>query len=108
MYLLFNSVAPAYAEGPTEPDADEPCYFFAVQDNAFPGVSSDHIKILKAEIDWILRGSSSVTEHQELNTAAFNANFGGGWTENITTKGTSQKLDAISGYFPLPCAIQKI
>jgi len=99
MYLLFNSVAPAYAEGPEEPDMDEPCYFFAVQDNAFPGVSSDHIKILKATIDWDAPLTSSVTDHQELNTAAFNANFSGGWTENLTQKGSTQRLDAIPGIF---------
>lgn len=99
MYLLFNSVAPAYAEGPSEPDADEPCYFFAVQDNAFPGVSSDHIKILKATINWDSPLTSSVTEHQELNTASFNSVFSGGWTENLTQKGTSQLLDAIPGIF---------
>jgi len=99
IYQLFNSVAPAYAEGPVAPEADEPCYFFAVQDNAFPGVSTDHIKILKAEVNFDSPGSSNIIEHQELNTEAFNANFGGGWTENITQKDTDQKLDAIPGIF---------
>ncbi len=99
MYLLFNSVTPSYAEGPEEPDMDEPCYFFAVQDNAYPGVSSDHIKILKAVIDWDDPASSNIIEHQELATDAFNSVFSGGWTENITQKGTSQRLDAIPGIF---------
>lgn len=99
IYQLFNSVAPAYAEGPEEPDMDEPCYFFAVQDNGYPGVSSDHILILKAEIDWDSPGSSTITEHQELGTASFNANLSGGWTENITQKGTTQRLDGIPGIF---------
>lgn len=99
MYLQFNSLAPAYAEGPTEPDSDEPCYFFAVQDNSFPGVSSDHIKVLKAEIDWDSPMSSSVSFHQELETAAFNSVFGGSWSENIAQQGTSQRLDAIPGVF---------
>lgn len=99
MYLLFNSVAPAYAEGPTEPDADEPCYFFAVQDNSYPGVATDHIKILKANINWASPGSSSVTVHQSLNTSPFNSNFGGGWSENIKQKGSTQRLDAIPGIF---------
>ena len=99
IYQLFNSVAPAYAEGPEEPDMDEPCYFFAVQDNGYPGVSSDHILVLKAEIDWESPGSSSITEHQEINTASFNAILSGGWTENITQKGTDQRLDGIPGIF---------
>lgn len=99
MYLLFNSVAPAYAEGPTEPDADEAGYFFAVQDNSYPGVSTDHIKILKVIINWDAPLSSDIIEHQELPTAAFNSVFSGGWTENLTQKGTSQRLDAIPGIF---------
>ena len=99
IYQLFNSVAPAYAEGPEEPDMDEPCYFFAVQDNGYPGVSSDHILVLKAEIDWDSPGSSSITEHQEISTASFNANLSGGWTENVAQKGTLQRLDGIPGIF---------
>jgi hypothetical protein len=99
MYLLFNSVTPAYAEGPREPEIDEPCYFFAVQDNSYPGVSTDHIKILKATINWAAPLTSNITEHQELNTAIFNSVFSGGWTENITQKGTTQRLDAIPGIF---------
>ena len=99
IYQLFNSVAPAYAEGPEEPDMDEPCYFFAVQDNGYPGVSFDHILVLKAEIDWDSPGSSSITEHQEISTASFNANLSGGWTENVAQKGTLQRLDGIPGIF---------
>ncbi|WP_066759126.1 T9SS type A sorting domain-containing protein [Crocinitomix algicola] len=99
LYLQFNSLAPAYAEGYVEPDSDEPGYFFAVQDNSYPGVSTDHIKILKADINWDSPGTSTVSIHQELNTASFNSVFGGGWTENITQKGTSQRLDAIPGIF---------
>jgi hypothetical protein len=99
IYQLFNSVAPAYAEGPEAPDMDEPCYFFAVQDNGYPGVSSDHILVLKAEIDWDSPGSSTITEHQEIPTAAFNSNLPGGWTENITQKDTEQRLDGLPGIF---------
>ena len=99
MYLLFNSLAPTYAEGPTAPDDDEPCYFFAVQDNAFPGVTTDHIKILRAEINWDAPTSSNIFEHQELNTAAFNAVFSGGFSENLAQQGTTQRLDAIQGIF---------
>lgn len=97
IYMLFNSVAPAYAEGPTEPDMDEPCYFFAVQDNSYPGVSSDHLLILKAEIDWDAPGSSTITEHQELDIASVNTVFTGGFSENINQAGTDQRLDAIPG-----------
>lgn len=99
MPLIFNSIAPAYAEGAVEPDADEPCYFFAVQENALSGISTDHIKVLKAEIDWDNPETSSVTVHQELNTAAFNSIFAGSWTEYLTQKDSDQKIDAIPGIF---------
>lgn len=97
-YQFFNSVAPAYAEGPTEPDADEPGYFFAVQDDSWSGVTTDHIKILKATINWASPGASSVVTHQTLNTAAFNSVFTNTW-DDIAQQGTSQKLDAVTGIF---------
>jgi hypothetical protein len=97
-YQFFNSVAPAYAEGPELPDADEPGYFFAVQDDSWPGVTSDAIKILKATINWDSPGSSSVTSHQLLTTTAFNSVFTTSW-DDITQPGTSQKLDAVAGVF---------
>ncbi len=97
--LAFNSLAPAYAEGPIEPDMDEPCYFFAVQDNAFPGVTTDHIKVLKAEVNFDVPSMSSISIEQEINTAPVNALFPGGFSENISQRGTSQRLDAIPGIF---------
>lgn len=97
-YQFFNSVAPAYAEGPTEPDADEPGYFFAVQDNSWPGITADHIKILKATIDWASPGSSLLVSHDTLHTAPFNSVFTSSW-DDITQPGTSQKIDAVTGIF---------
>ncbi|MDA7803508.1 T9SS type A sorting domain-containing protein [Crocinitomix sp.] len=99
IYMQFNSMAPSYAEGPIEPDMDEPCYFFAVQDNSYPGVSADHIKIFAANINWDSPGTSTVSVHQSLNTASFNTIFTGGWNDNIIQKGTSQRLAAIPGLF---------
>ncbi|MBK6953642.1 MAG: T9SS type A sorting domain-containing protein [Crocinitomicaceae bacterium] len=96
-YQFFNSVAPAYAEGPTEPDADEPGYFFAVQDDSWPGVADDNIKILKAVINWD-SNTGSVTNHQTLTTASFNSTFTGSW-DDLTQPGTTQKLDAVTGIF---------
>lgn len=92
----FRSAGITYAEGPTEPDMDEPCYFMALQDNSWSGsIFNDHIKIFKAEVDWSGSGSGTVTEHQDLNTTAFNLNFSMSW-DDIVQKGTSQKLDAIA------------
>jgi hypothetical protein len=98
---FFNSVAPAYAEGPTLPDADEPCYFFAVQENNWSAaITSDHIKVLKAVIDWDTPTNSSVTSHQTIDTDLFDADFtsGSGWAD-IVQQGTTQKLDPVAGIF---------
>lgn len=97
-YQFFNSVAPAYAEGPIEPDSTEPCLFFAVQDNSWPGISTDHIKILRANINWDSPSSSSVTSFATLNTSPFNSVFTNSW-DDITQPGTTQKLDAVTGIF---------
>lgn len=98
MYQFFNSVAPAYAEGIWAPDSAAPGWAFAVQDNSWPGVSQDHIKVLKITLDWDTPSNSDVVIHQELNTAAFNSVFTSNW-DDITQKGTSQKLDAVAGIF---------
>lgn len=94
----FNSIAPAYAEGPTEPDINAPCYFFAVQDDSYAGVSFDHIKVFKAEINWDAPITSKVKIHQSLKTAAFNTIFTDSWND-IRQKGTTQRLDAVTGIF---------
>lgn len=98
MGYFFRSVAPAYAEGSVEPDADEPFYYFHIQDNSWSGVSTDHIKVLKCEVDWDTPSNSSVSIHQSLNTTAFNTVFTNSW-DDITQKGSTQKLDAVAGIF---------
>lgn len=96
-YQFFNSVAPIYAEGETAPEPDESGYFFAVQDDSWPGITQDGIKILKADINWV-SGSGDVNVHQDLATDDFNSVFTTSWND-ITQKGTSQKLDAVTGIF---------
>jgi len=102
MGYWFRSVAPAYAEGQTAPAEDEPFYYFHIQDNAWSGVSSDHIKVLKCEVDWATTSNSSIVIHQTLPIAAVNTVFGSGsqsdW-DNISQRGTNQKLDAVAGIF---------
>jgi hypothetical protein len=98
MPYFFRSYAPAYAEGLWEPDADEPFYYFHVQDNSWSGVTEDHIKVLKCEVDWVNTGNSTITIDQSITTDAFNSVFTGSW-DDITQQGTSQKLDAVAGIF---------
>lgn len=97
-YQFFNSVAPAYAEGLWAPEDNESGWAFAVQDDSWPGISQDHIKVLKIDLDWDTPSNSSVVVHQELNTGSFNSVFTNSW-DDLTQPGTSQKLDAVTGIF---------
>ncbi|MEO9534415.1 MAG: T9SS type A sorting domain-containing protein [Crocinitomicaceae bacterium] len=97
-YQFFNSVAPAYAEGMTAPEDDASGWAFAVQDDSWPGISDDHIKVLKIDLDWTTPSNSSVVVHQEITTANFNSVFTNSW-DDITQQGTTQKLDAVTGIF---------
>jgi hypothetical protein len=94
----FKSFIPAYAEGEIEPEMNEPCYFFAVQDNSFPGVSTDHIKIFRADIDWDIPEDATLTISQSIDTAPFNTTFSG-TNADVPQKTTLQKLDPITSIF---------
>lgn len=95
---FFRSFAPAYAEGAVEPEEGEPFYYFHIQDNSWSGVSTDHIKVIECAVDWDTPSSSTVTVSQEIPTAAFNSVFTNSW-DDITQKGSTQKLDAVAGIF---------
>ena len=96
--MQFPSLAPAYAEGLWAPEADAPAWAFAVQDDFMPGVSDDHIRIFKIVVDWDNPGNSDIIDHQQLTTSSFNGFFSWNW-QDITQPGTSNKLDALAGFF---------
>ena len=88
------------AKQPPEPNA--PFYYFHIQDNSWNGVTSDHIKVIKCEVDWTTPSNSSVVVSQELPATSFNSTFNtiqATIWEDITQKGTSQKIDAVPGIF---------
>lgn len=95
---FFRSFSPSYAEGAMAPEPNAPFYYFHIQDNNWSGVSSDHIKVIKCEVDWTTPSNSSVTVSQEIPTTAFNSNFTNNWND-ITQKGTTQKLDGVPSIF---------
>jgi len=95
---FFRSFSPSYAEGETAPEPGAPFYYFHIQDNSWGGVSTDHIKVIKCDVDWTTPSNSSVVVSQEIATTAFNSSFTGSW-DDITQKGTSQKLDGVPGIF---------
>ena len=66
------------------------------QDDAFSGVSSDHIGLWNIDMDWSDINSSSISGKIEIPTAAFDAAIAGGFA-NLQQPGTSQRIDAIVG-----------
>ncbi|MCB9224191.1 MAG: T9SS type A sorting domain-containing protein [Crocinitomicaceae bacterium] len=94
---FFRSFAPSYAEGIWSPGADDPFYYFHVQDDAWSGVSYDHIKVIKCTVDWNA-GTGNVSVQQEIPIASINTSFTTSW-DDISQPGTSQKLDAVAGIF---------
>lgn len=93
----FTSVLPADADGDLPPNGT-PCYFFNLEDDAWPGVSQDQIKIYEMSTDWNNTNNTSVVETQTLATEPFSTALGSGF-QNISQPGTSQKLDGIPGVF---------
>jgi len=94
---FFRSVLPADADGELPPYGT-PNYLFHIQDDAWSGVSYDHIIVFKFVTNWNTPANSSVTISQRIPTEPFNAVFTQSWND-IPQPGTSQRLDAIAGVF---------
>ena len=93
----FRSVLPADADGDLPPYGT-PNYMFLFQDDSWGGVAEDHIRVLKMEVDWDTPSNSTIGLHQNIPTEPFNSVFTNSW-DDITQKGTTQKLDAIASIF---------
>jgi len=93
----FRSVLPADADGDLAPYGT-PMHLFLFQDDSWSGVSEDVIRVLEMSVDWDNPGSSTIINKQDIPTAPFNSVFTTSWND-ITQKGTSQKIDAIASIF---------
>jgi len=93
----FRSVLPADADGDLPPYGT-PNYMFLFQDDSWGGVSEDHIRVLKMEVDWDIPSNSSISLHQNIPTEPFNSVFTTSW-DDIVQMGTTQRIDAIASVF---------
>lgn len=89
----FHAVIPVDCDGPFPPSGT-PCYFFTINDDAWPSNATDRLMVWELDVNWTTPGSSTWSLVQSINTAAFSAQFNNGWN-NIPQQGTTQKLDAI-------------
>ena len=95
--LAMNSV------GPNLPDASVPGYIVYLQDDAWGGISEDHLKIWEVTLDWANTANSVISTPSELITTpfdSFTASFGAG---EIPQPGTGQKIDGITGVVSYMC-----
>ncbi|SEK49404.1 Por secretion system C-terminal sorting domain-containing protein [Aquimarina amphilecti] len=66
-----------------------------LQDNAWNGVSVDHIKVWTADVNWNNPGSSTVSSPQEIATTPFISVFDGGSFVNLSQPAGGTSIDAL-------------
>lgn len=66
-----------------------------LQDNAWSGVSSDHIKLWSIDVNWSNTASSTISSAQQISTTAFTSVFDGGSFSNLTQPGGGTAIDAL-------------
>ncbi len=90
------SPEPAYLLG-TDFDPDTPGYITYLQDDAWAGVTEDHLKVYELDIDFDTPGNSTISAALEIPTEPFDsflAPFGAG---ELQQPGTAQRIDMITG-----------
>ncbi len=90
----FAAPIPVHSEAAGAATGDIKIVYY--QDDAFSGVSSDHIGMWNIDMNWSDINNSSISGKIEIPTAAFDAAIAGGFA-NLQQPGTSQRIDAIVG-----------
>ncbi|MCX6282157.1 MAG: BACON domain-containing carbohydrate-binding protein [Bacteroidetes bacterium] len=88
----FMCVPPVDNDGAFAP-AGSPGLYIAFNDDAFGG-GTDQLWIYELSVDWNTLSNSTFNRVQQIDVEPFNSNFGTNW-DNISQKGTVQKVDAI-------------
>ncbi|MDY8135635.1 GEVED domain-containing protein [Aquimarina sp. 2201CG5-10] len=66
-----------------------------MQDNAWSGVSTDHIKLWTVNVDWNNSNNSTISNPQQINTTPFIGVFDGGSFSNLPQPGGGATIDAL-------------
>jgi len=66
-----------------------------LQDNAWGGVGTDHVKIWTVDVDWVTPGSSTISAATEIITTPFISVFDGGSFVNLAQPGGGTSVDAL-------------
>jgi len=81
------------ANGETLPDAGNAPIVY-MQDDAWSGVSTDHLKIWSVNVDWDTPVNSTISSPQIINTAPFDGLFDGGSFSNLP-QSSGPDIDAL-------------
>ena len=73
--------------GPNLPPAGTPHPIVYLQDDAWNGVSNDHLKIWNISVDWNTPSNSSISQPQSITTSAFDSVFDNGSFNNLDEPG---------------------
>ena len=66
-----------------------------LQDDAWGGVSDDHIKLWTIDVDWATPSNSSISAATQINTTPFISVFDGGGFSNLTQPNNGVAIDAL-------------
>lgn len=66
-----------------------------LQDDAWSGVSQDHVKLWTVDVNWASPGSSTISAPTELITTPFISVFDGGSFSNLAQPGGGADIDAL-------------
>jgi hypothetical protein len=100
--VVFNpntvfSPQPANLLGTTAP-ANAPGYIAHIQDDGWPGVSFDHVKIWEINVDFVTPGNSTISAPDLIALQPFDGTFFPFGTGDISQPNTSQRIDSQAGF----------
>ena len=93
---IFQAPQPAHSEGAGMAPGPAPILWF--QDDAWGGISTDHMKVWDFEVDWSNPGGATISSPLEIELAPFDsfiAGTGGDAFANLQQPGTTQRIDAL-------------
>lgn len=93
---IFQAPQPAHSEGAGIASGPTPIVWF--QDNAWGGITNDHLKVWNFDVDWTNPAGATISAPIEIGISDFDsfiAGTGGDAFANIQQPGTSQRIDAL-------------
>ncbi len=91
----FYSPGGSNSTGPNLPPVGVGHSILYLQDDAWAGVSQDHIKVWTTDVDWTNIANSTISQPQEIDTTPFDSVFDNGSFQNLDEPGNGPDIDAL-------------